>query len=203
MYKYLVKIFPLGFFTGAVNLDALDQIFAENAKAGYKFCRRLFSFEITKVLLILPRLSWRLVFEKDESNEAKKYNYQIRIYQTRFFSKTVNVEKLLSVLNEGDGSWELSFATKWTTRTLLIFPRETWFMIFRQSEGTKQQKRSYSLQQTPCGFFTRALNPEKYAKDIATLSDTGERAITALSDEKRILGLFKRRTIYTICEKIS
>ena len=59
--------------------------------------------------------------------------YKIHSYHTGFFSGTVNARKLEAVLNQHDqDGWVLNRTIHETSRVLLLFRRETHFLIFQR-----------------------------------------------------------------------
>lgn len=60
-------------------------------------------------------------------------NYKIHAFNTGFFSGTLNPGKMAQVLNQHDQEgWELDRTIHEPSRVLLLFRRETHFMIFNR-----------------------------------------------------------------------
>ena len=62
-------------------------------------------------------------------------NYKIHSFHTVFFSGTVNPQKLEAILNKYDSDgWDLARTIHETSRILLLFCRETHFLIFKRKQ---------------------------------------------------------------------
>jgi hypothetical protein len=201
MFDFRFRLYPLGFFTGLFDPDNLTEVIREGCQDGYRVVRREFTFETRRVLLVLMATAFGIMFRRDKNNPEPEYDYRIKIYRTRFFTRTVNVKQLTQVLNEGAaGGYELYYGLKYPTRFLFIFPREAYFFIYRKPYAGEAKQYKYSVLQSPYRFFTRTLDPQRYEKDLNEAGQRGQIKVT-FRDEKRILGIFAQRTVVGVFEE--
>lgn len=200
MFFYRCRLFRLGFFTGLFDPQKLAEAIREVSKNGYRPLRREFTIERRRVAGIFPALAFGIVGRKNEQNPDAEYDYRVTVYKTRFFTRTVNTQKLSDALNQAAiGGYELFFGVKYPTRLLMIVRRESYVFIFRKPYSGQAKDYRYQIFQTPYRLFTRTINPELYEQDLNNQDKKGQLKVT-FRDERRVLGVLKQPTVVGIFE---
>ena len=106
------------------------------------------------------------------------------------------MQKVLNTAAQ-DG-FELFFAMKYPCRFLLVFPRESYFFVFRRKRGDSTQY-TYNVHQTPYRFFTKTIDSDQYESELNEQGQKRQLKIT-FRDERRILGMFKQPTVVSLWE---
>lgn len=201
MFSFKFRLFPLGFFTGLFNPDALLEVIRDGCQDGYRLVRHEFSFELRRIFVLLAAGAFGMVFKKDANKPELEYDYRIATYSTRFFTRTVDLKKMTRAINEGSaGGYELFYGLKYPTRFLIFFPRESYFFLFRKPYVETNKKYTYTLLQTPYRFFTKTIQPELYEHDLNKAGKTGQLKIS-FRDERRVFGIFLQQTIVAVFEQ--
>ena len=200
MFKFKFRLFPLGFITGMFDPEKLLEVIREGCQDGYRILRREFTFEVRRKFIILALPAFGMVFRREEKTPDAEYDYRLATYCTRFFTRTVNLDKLQQTLDKASaGGYEMYYGMKYPARFLLIFPREAYMFVFRKPYGEGKQCK-YFIQQTPYRFFTRTIDPQRYEKDLNSCGQKGQIKVT-FRDERRVLGIFRQNTVVAIFEK--
>ncbi|RME03853.1 MAG: hypothetical protein D6805_05035 [Planctomycetota bacterium] len=200
-FRFRFRLFPLGIFTMMFDPEKLRELIREGCRGGYRMLRREFTFEMRRLFLIFRVAAFGFIFRKDEDNPEPEYDYRVKVYKTRFFTRTVNTQKMEQILNEGaEGGYELFFAAKYPTRFLFIFPRESYMFFFRKPIAGEGGRYSYQVVQVPYRFFTRTIDPNRYEQDLNTHGRNAQLKLT-FRDERRLFLIFVQPTAVCIFER--
>lgn len=196
-------LFNLGFWTWLFSPAKLVEAIQRGCQGGFRLLRREVTFELRRVFFFFPAPAFGLVFQRDKTSPEPEYQWAIKTYRTRFFTRTVDTKAMQKKVNEGasDGS-ELFFAMKYSCRFLMIFPREAYFFIFRKRVDGKTPRCQYYIHQTPYRFLTKTIEPKRYEGDLNQWCQRNQLKIT-FRDERRVLGFFVQPTVVSIWESSS
>ncbi|BBM84190.1 hypothetical protein [Candidatus Uabimicrobium amorphum] len=203
MFKFKFRLFPLGFITGMFDPEKLLEVIREGCQDGYRILRREFTFETRRKFGIFMLPAFGMVFRREEKNQDPEHDYRLATYCTRFFTRTVNLNKLQETLDQAaDGGFEMYYAMKYPARFLLIFPREAYMFIFRKPYSGEGKQYKYFIQQTPYRFFTKTIDPQRYENELNESGAKGQIKRT-FRDERRVFGIFRQQTVVAVFETTS
>ena len=196
--RFKVRSLPIGFLLPTVDPLRLASLINEAVQGGYRFKREEVSVEPRRILLFLQALALNIVF-KWEADEPP-YEYRVFSYQTRLFTRTVDVPKMTWALNEAArGGFEVYFAFKQPTRWMMLFPRETYLFVLRRRTDGANQERTYRFVEYPYRFFSGTLDPVAY-EQVLNANAAQSRHVVSFRDERRVLGAFRQAVSITLFE---
>ena len=196
--RFKVRSLPIGFLIPVVNPQRLAALRNEAVAGGYRFKREEVTVEPRRVLLFLSALALNIVF-KWEADEPP-YEYRVFTYQTRLFTRTVDVPKMTWALNEAArGGFEVYFAFKQPTRWMLLFPRETYLFVLRRRTDGVNCQRTYRFVEYAYRFFSGTMDPQAY-EQVLNQNAGHSRHVVSFRDERRVLGTFRQVVSITLFE---
>jgi hypothetical protein len=196
--RFKVRSLPIGFLIPVVHPQRLAQLINEAVQGGYRFKREEVTVEPRRVLLLLGALALNIVF-KWEADEPS-YEYKVFTYQTRLFTRTVDVPKMTWALNDAArGGFEVYFGFKQPTRWMFLFPRETYIFIMRRRTDGANQERTYRFVEYAYRFFSGTLDPAAY-EQVLNMQGGQSRHVVSFRDERRVLGTFRQAVSITLFE---
>lgn len=201
MFAFRFRLFALGVLSGLFDPERFGQLLTEASRGGYQLMKHEFSIEPSRFMFFLKRLTFGLVFRKDNQKPDADFEYRVVIYKTRLMTRTVDTRKLQQTLNDAaQGGYELYLGIKYPTRLLFFFPRESYTFIFRRPAGQATGSFSYEVFQTPYRFFSRTIDAEQYEQDLNAFGQSGDLKVT-FRDERRVLGAFAQPTVVGVIEQ--
>ena len=196
--RFKVRSLPIGLLIPIVSPLRLAALINEAVQGGYRFKREEVTVEPRRVLLFLQALALNIVF-KWEADEPS-FEYKVFTYQTRLFTRTVDVPKMTWALNDAArGGFEVYFAFKQPTRWMFLFPRETYLFVLRRRTDGANQERTYRFVEYAYRFFTGTLDPAAY-EQVLNGNAAQSRHVVSFRDERRVLGPFRQPVAITLFE---
>ncbi|MCB1158664.1 MAG: hypothetical protein H7A25_07835 [Leptospiraceae bacterium] len=201
MKEYKFQLFPLRFLSGTFDRSELEALFQTHWKNGFRFVKREFSLEPKKVFVFFQKLAFGILFEKNPEIPEKNKDVLLLDYKTRFFTSTIDMQRLSRTLNEPAAmGYDLVFGFKYPARFFFIFPRECYFFIFTKPASESSSPKKIHLLEHHYRLWTQTIDEKAYEADLNHFLKDKELKFSLRDEKRKFGGLLLLRTAVVIAQ---